>query len=85
MAGTNDITMARKGILNYLPSTEKIIADKGYRGEAQIISPIFRADSPKNRVIKKITARHKAVNKSIKDWKCSRSLQSLILSLRYSS
>ena len=40
-AGTNDITLARSGILWVLPIDEMIISDKGYPGEPdKIITPI---------------------------------------------
>ena len=39
-AGTPDITLSRKGVLNVLPAGEFVIADKGYYGEPEkIITP----------------------------------------------
>ena len=74
-AGIDDLTMARKGILNALPVGEKIIADKGYRGEHnKIITPTFLEGDPRNRELKRIMARHEGINKRLKDFKCLRSI-----------
>ena len=63
--------MARKGILNALPVGEKIIADKGYRGEHnKIITSTFLEGDPRNRELKRIMARHEGINKRLKDFKC---------------
>ena len=70
-AGTNDLTMARNGILQVLPAGEMIIADKGYRGEpTKIIAPIEGDNSNFNREHKLIMARHEHINKRVKDFKC---------------
>ena len=68
-AGVSDITMARQGILKILPPGEIIIADKGYVGEpTKIVTPVAQYVHPMNREHKLIMARHKVINKRMKDF-----------------
>ena len=70
-AGTNDITMARKGILRVLPVGEMILADEGYIGEpTKIITPIEDDSTNFNRQHTLIMARHDGINKMIEGFKC---------------
>ena len=65
-AGVSDLQMARVGILKHIVPGEKIIADKGYRGEPNKIITPTQNSGPFNKQLKLIMARHELVNKRIK-------------------
>ena len=68
-AGVIDITIARQGILKFLPPSEIIMADKGYIGEpTKIVTPFAQSGCPMKREHKLIMARHEVINKQIKDF-----------------
>ena len=70
LPGTNDLTMARNGILQVLPAGDMIIADKAYKGAStQIITPIEEENSNFNRHHKLIMAMHEHINNRVKDFK----------------
>ena len=69
--GTPDITLARKGVLSFLPAGEFVIADKGYYGEPdKIITPHnYNYSDTFNYQHKLMMGRHEGINKRVKDFK----------------
>ena len=72
-AGVSDLQMARVGILKHIVPGEKIIADKGYRGEPNKIITPTQNSGPFNKQLKLIMARHELINKRIKEFSCMNS------------
>ena len=68
-AGISDLQMTRWGLHSVLPPNEKVIADKGYSGQAyRFITPPPDDNHPMGKYLKLIMARHEVINKIIKDW-----------------
>lgn len=70
-AGTNDITVFRKGLKAMIPPGKRVIADGGYAGEPEIISTPNSYDSKDLAKFKsRVRLRQETFNKRIKIFKC---------------
>ena len=71
----NDLQIARIGICEHIPRGERIIADKGYKGERCVFETYpDEGDHPYERSMRVLLARHETVNKRIKDFTGMRAL-----------
>ena len=53
-----------------IDSTEKIVADKGYRGLINVLTPLNAKDEKHKKQMALARARHETVNRRFKQWQC---------------
>jgi len=72
LASKHDMTIAREsGLLEKIPEGGRVVADNGYRGEAEIFSTPNAHDSPELRKFKsRASARHETFNRRLKTFGC---------------
>lgn len=76
MPGVNqDISIFRYKMKNMLEPEEKVVADKGYRGDLKVLTPLDARDLLHKRAMSLARVRHETVNRRFKQWS--------ILSQRY--
>lgn len=61
-AAIHDITVYRSFLKGMLRPGEKIMADRGYRGDDTVVTPLDATNSQENRAIHAIGLRHETVN-----------------------
>ena len=70
--GVPDLKIFRLGLRKVLGTGEKVIADRGYRGDTRIISPDDAKDEAQKKIMSVLRARHVTVNARLKNWECLR-------------
>ena len=65
----NDVSIYRMGLKQLLTPGERILADKGYRGELQILTPDDAEDDWHRRAMALARTRHETINGRFKNWK----------------
>ena len=69
-ASVNDRTIFRSKLKKHLSVGEKVVADCGYEGDSRTITPDDGKDYVHKRSMRKIWARHEAVNSRFKNCGC---------------
>ena len=64
-----DLNIFRFYLKRQLMACERVVADKGYRGELNIITPDNAKDDEHKDRMNRARARHETVNGRIKNWK----------------
>ena len=65
-----DITIYRNGLKNHLQNGERVMADKGYRGDPTCNVPNDTDPANLRRLKKRIGSRHESVNSRLKAFRC---------------
>ena len=68
--GWNDLKIFRYKMKRMLSYGEKVVADKGYRGESKVITQLSAKDDSHYDLMNRARARHETVNARLKQWKC---------------
>ena len=66
----NDLKIFRYKMKRMLSYGEKVVADKGYRGESKVITQLSAKDDSHYDLMNRARARHETVNARLKQWKC---------------
>jgi DDE superfamily endonuclease len=70
-AGTNDITIFRRGLLHHIPNGKRVIADRGYMGEPDYVSTPNNYDDEIVKGFKsRARSRQESINAKIKVFRC---------------
>ena len=64
----------RLGLKDLLGPGEKVIADRGYRGDMRISAPDDTNDKDHKYVMSVLRARHETLNGRLKNWGCLRQI-----------
>ena len=65
-----DIKIFRLGLKNKLGPMEKVVADRGYRGDSRICTPNDAKDGEHRKAMGFLRARHETFNGRLKNWGC---------------
>jgi hypothetical protein len=63
-----DITIFRLGLKAMLGPSEKVIADRGYRGDTKTCTPLNARNEQHSAAMARIRARHETINRRLKKW-----------------
>ena len=69
-AGLPDINIFRSKLKKNLSLGEKVVADRGYKGDSRVIAPDDNKGYDHKRAMRKLRARHETVNSRFKNWGC---------------
>jgi hypothetical protein len=65
-----DLKIFRQHVIPKLSQGEKVVADRGFRGEPNFVTTKDNCESPAAREkVNRLLARHESANKHFKDWK----------------
>ena len=69
-----DLKIFRLGLKDLLGPGEKVIADRGYRGDTRISTPDDANDKEHKYAMSVLRARHETLNGRLKNWGCLRQI-----------
>ena len=65
-----DLNIFRSNLKHLLLPGEKVVADLGYKGDSKVRTELDALDKSHKRAMTKLRARHKTVNKRLKQFRC---------------
>ena len=68
--GFPDLKIFRLGMKWNLGAGEKVIADRGYRGDLKVFLPDHEKDRDTRKAIDRARSRHESINSRLKKWGC---------------
>ena len=69
-----DLKIFRLGLKNLLGPGEKVVADRGYKGDTRVCTPDDAIDAQHKHAMGVLRARHETLNGRLKNWGCLRQI-----------